>query len=190
MNAKTIINELDIPNNDKLQLNKFAFLYDMNTPDALYQTPYELAEVNHGTSPEEWERFLDIPEIYRYRHGKIAKLQEYAAVKALKQLEAQGTSGSTGAVSALKEIANLSKQLQANNSNKQTVLLTYVSPKKEIEETEPLPQMKVHKCICTRCNLTSFVEDQNWHIKMFYCPGCQEVMFPSEDILIQEVEEE
>jgi hypothetical protein len=150
MNAQQVIQKLDIT--DRLErslLTELARHFDALTPSALYMDYYELANgfsehTNrenrarnlpefHGipnTTPEQWEAFLDIPEIYRYRHGKIAKLQEYAAIKAIKSLEAQGHSASASAVTALKEITKLSKQLSSNNTNKQKVIMSYVTPKR------------------------------------------------------------
>jgi hypothetical protein len=148
MNAQTVIQNLDIPVMEKRVLTHLAKEFDDLTPQALYMDYYELArgyseQENKergykelpqfygipNTTPEQWEQFLDIPEIYRYRHGKIAKLQEYAAIKALKSLEAQGQASSASAVTALKEITKLSKQLSTNNQNKQKIILTHVSPK-------------------------------------------------------------
>lgn len=128
MNAQSIINDLSLPRDERQIYAKLAQLFDENTPDVLYMDYYELANYQ-GTTPEQWERFLDIPEIYRYRTGKIAKLQEFAAIKAMKVLEAQGQSASASAVTALKELTKLSKQLNSNNQNRQKVILTYVQPK-------------------------------------------------------------
>jgi hypothetical protein len=108
---------------------RLAEIFDLNTPDFLYMDYYELTENASGTTAEQWERFLDIPEIYRYRTGKIAKLQEFAAIKAMKGLEQQGQIPGASAVTALKELSKLSKQLNSNNQNKQKILLTYVPPK-------------------------------------------------------------
>jgi hypothetical protein len=149
MNAQTVVQNLNIPDRLEKQLTlHLAKAFDDLTPASLYMDYYELArgyspEENrqrrasdlpefHGienTTPEQWESFLDIPEIYRYRHSKIAKLQEFAAIKAIKSLEAQGQTASASAVTALKEITKLSKQLSSNNQNKQKIIMSYVSPK-------------------------------------------------------------
>jgi hypothetical protein len=129
MNAQSIIQDLTLPRDEKQLMLGLAHMFDMNTPDALYMDYYELAEEAPSTKPDQWERFLDIPEIYRYRTGKIAKLQEFAAIKAMKQLEQQGSIPGASAVTALKELSKLSKQLNTNNQNKQKIILTYVSPK-------------------------------------------------------------
>jgi hypothetical protein len=149
MNAQQVIQKLDIPDRlEKQLLLHLAKAFDDLTPASLYMDYYELArgyspDENrqrrnndlpefHGienTTPEQWESFLDIPELYRYRHGKIAKLQEFAAIKAIKSLEAQGQTASASAVSALKEITKLSKQLSSNNQNKQKIIMSYVTPK-------------------------------------------------------------
>ena len=137
MNAQSIIDDLTLPRDERQILTYLSQVFDGNTPDALYMDYYELAEKTPGTTPDQWEKFLDIPEIYRYRTGKIAKLQEFAAIKAMKGLEAQGAIPGASAVSALKELSKLSKQLNSNNQNKQKILLTYVTPKQR-EEVRPL----------------------------------------------------
>lgn len=156
MNAQEVIQKLD--NVDRLEkqlLMHLAKNFDELTPAALYMDYYELArgfspDENrnrrnadlpefHGienTTPEQWESFLDIPEIYRYRHSKIAKLQEFAAIKAIKSLEAQGQTASSSAVTALKEITKLSKQLSSNNQNKQKIIMSYVTPKPHQKERQ------------------------------------------------------
>jgi hypothetical protein len=149
MNAKTIINDLDLPKDERMILARLADLFESKMPDTLYMDPYELAPHTpkerpepgqeqftgfSGTTPAQWEQFLDIPEIYRYRHGKISKLAEFAAIKAMKALEKAGQGANAGAVSALKEIASLSKQLNSGSNNKQKVILTYVKPKARQKE--------------------------------------------------------
>lgn len=149
MNAQQVIQKLDnLERLEKEIMLGLAYSFDSMTPAALYMDYYELArgyspEENRyrraheqpefygfeNTTPEQWEAFLDIPEIYRYRHSKIAKLQEFAAIKAIKSLEAQGQTASASAVSALKEITKLSKQLSQNNQNKQKIIMSYVTPK-------------------------------------------------------------
>jgi hypothetical protein len=135
MNAQSIIKDLTLSRDERLILSRLAELFDHNTPDALYMDYYELSN-ELGAPADQWERFLDIPEIYRYRTGKIAKLQEFAAIKAMKQLEQQGQIPGASAVSALKELSKLSKQLNSNSQNKQKILLTYVSPK-QYENKQP-----------------------------------------------------
>lgn len=146
-----IIQELTLERSEKELFTSLAHFYDKHMPGSLYLDPYELAYGEniprhdpryehrfHGipnTTPDQWDQFLDIPEVYRYRHARIAKLTEYSAIKAMKGLEAQGQSAGPGAVSALKEIASLSKQLNAGNNNKQKIILTYVRPKKREEQT-------------------------------------------------------
>jgi hypothetical protein len=142
MNAQSIIADLTLPRDERQILTKMAEMFDYATPESLYMDYYDLAPPQEGmkrhsddfpgfpgTTPEQWEKFLDIPEIYRYRTGKIAKLQEFSAIKAMKQLEAQGSIPGASAVTALKELSKLSKQLNTNNQNRQKVILTFVSPK-------------------------------------------------------------
>jgi hypothetical protein len=129
MNAQKIISDMSLPRDEKMIFARLAEIFDRNTPDFLYMDYYELTEYSPGTKADQWEQFLDLPEIYRYRTGKIAKLQEFAAIKAMKQLEQQGQIPGASAVTALKELSKLSKQLNSNNQNKQKILLTYVRPK-------------------------------------------------------------
>lgn len=131
MNAQSIIEELSLSRDERQINQRLAELFDRQTPDVLYMDYYELSQLNPGTTPEQWEQFLDIPEIYRYRTGKIAKLQEFAAIKAMKSLESQGQSASASAVTALKELTKLSKQLNSNNTNRQKIIMTYVRPKEQ-----------------------------------------------------------
>jgi hypothetical protein len=143
-NTQLIIIDLDLPRDERMIFTRLAQLFDNHMPHTLYMDPYELAEHTpthrddtggfQGTTADQWERFLDIPEVYRYRHGKIAKLTEYSAIKAMKALEKQGQAAGAGAVSALKEIASLSKQLNGS-SNRQKVILTYVRPKPKQEQS-------------------------------------------------------
>lgn len=136
MNAQSIINDLSLSRDEKQIFMFLARIFDEHTPQSLYLDYYELAEGredevdpknyypgNKGTTPEQWEQFLEIPEIYRYRHGKIAKLMEYDAIKALQSLKGKAD------VSALKEIIKHSKALQGNGNNKEKIILTYVRPK-------------------------------------------------------------
>lgn len=149
MSTLKIIKDLTFERSEKELYLTLAQRYDQYMPDSLYLDPYELAygekrfnderDRNRfngvsNTTPEQWDSFLDIPEIYRYRHARIAKLTEYSAIKAMKSLEAAGQSAGPGAVTALKEIASLSKQLNAGNNNKQKIILTYVKPKERQKE--------------------------------------------------------
>lgn len=105
--------------------------FDKNLPDSLYMNYYELAHVIERTNPDLWEGFLDLPDIYRYKQAKIAKLQEFAAVKALRELENKALLENAGAVSALKEILEKSKLIQESTKKKQQIVLTYIPPNKE-----------------------------------------------------------
>lgn len=156
MSTEKIIQDLSFDERSEKQLYlSLARNFDKYMPQTLYLDPYDLANGEQrpyddhdyltprqrpfigiqGTTPEQWDQFLDIPEIYRYRHARIAKLTEYSAIKAMKSLEQQGQSGGQGAVTALKEIAQLSKQLNSGSSNKQKIILTYVKPKQRTKET-------------------------------------------------------
>lgn len=137
MNAQQVISEMEGLNRMERQLYmEYARIFDQETPEALYLNYFELAwgiqlkesgrviyEGNPDTTPEIWERFLDIPEIYRYRTSKIAKLAEYDATKAMKNLGSNSDN-----VSALKEIIKTSKALQGGKQQ-QTVIMSYVTPK-------------------------------------------------------------
>lgn len=121
MNAQSIINDLQLKRDDKLILMRLAKLFDENTPTALYLDYYELAE-QLGATPHQWEQFLDIPEVWRYTKGKIAKLQEFAAVKAMKKLENDPSAAS------LKELIKTTKSL-GSGQQREKIILTYVKPK-------------------------------------------------------------
>lgn len=138
MNARKVIEELDTLDRIQKQIFlEYADRFDQDTPKALYLNHYELAwgihhpesgrEIYPGhpdTTAEMWEKFLDLPEIYRYRTSKIAKLAEYDSVKAMQRLGA-----SSDNVQALKEIIKTSKALQGGKQQ-QTVIMSYVTPKK------------------------------------------------------------
>lgn len=138
MNAQQVINEMEgLDRIEKQIYSKYAEIFDRDTPEALYLNFYELAwgvvlqvterEVYPGnpeTTPELWEKFLDIPEIYRYRMSKIAKLAEYDATKAMQKL-----GSSSDNVQALKEIIKTSKAMTGGKQN-QTVVISYVTPKR------------------------------------------------------------
>lgn len=136
MNAQSIISDLTLSRDDKLILQRLAKLFDENTPHVLYLDYYELAHGNKlhpsdpqhfagfaGTTPEQWEKFLDIPEIFRYTRGKIAKLQEFAAVKAMKRLENDPSAAN------LKELIKTAKNMNTG-TQREKIILTYVSPKR------------------------------------------------------------
>lgn len=135
MNAQSIIADLQLTRDDKLILTRLAKLFDEHTPGVLYLDYYELANGNSehpgspahfpgfsGTTPEQWEKFLDIPEVFRYTRGKIAKLQEFAAVKAMKRLENDPSAAN------LKELIKTSKNMNTGQQ-REKIILTYVRPK-------------------------------------------------------------
>ena len=138
MNAQTIIQELDTLDRIQKQIfMAYAKMFDEDSPQAFYLNYYELAwgqeprydgdpkayPGHPNTTPEMWEKFLDLPEIYRYRTSKIAKLAEYDASKAMQSLGKNSEN-----VSALKEIVKTSKALQGGKQQ-QTIIMSYVSPK-------------------------------------------------------------
>ena len=137
MRATDIINEIDLPRDKKLVFLKMAMEYDKHMPDSLYLDPYELARGSDvtgfpgipGTTPELWEEFLDLPEMYQYRRIRIGKETENGAIKAMRELMRQGlTSEGSKQVQALKEILNASKLLQKSQQQQRQVVLTFVSP--------------------------------------------------------------
>ena len=139
MNAVDIIQEMSLSRLDKEIFLGYAHIFDRDMPESLYLNFYELAwgvrpsyteqEVypgNPNTTPEMWEKFLDLPEIYRYRTSKIAKLAEMDANKAMQRLGA-----SSDNVAALKEIVKTSKALQGGKQQ-QTIIMSYVKPKERV----------------------------------------------------------
>ena len=138
MNAQSIIQELDTLDRIQKQIfTGYAKIFDDNAPRSFYLNHYELAwgqtprydgdakayPGHPNTTPEMWEKFLDLPEIYRYRVSKIAKLAEFDAQKAIESLGKNSDN-----VSALKEIVKTSKALQ-RGKQQQTIIMSYVSPK-------------------------------------------------------------
>lgn len=138
MNAVQVIEEMDTL--DRVQRDvylAYARIFDENAPTTLYLNYYELAwgqqpkyvgdpqayPGHPDTKPEMWEKFLDLPEIYRYRTSKIAKLAEYDANKAMMTLGKNSDN-----VAALKEIVKTSKALQGGKQS-QTIIMSYVKPK-------------------------------------------------------------
>ena len=137
MNAKSIIMEMeDLPYDQRQVYMLLADIFDQGMPNTLYLDYYELAngttiyqhgdprnyEGNEGTTPEMWERFLDLPEIYRYKRGKIGKLGQYDAEKAMQSLKGRSD------VNAIKEILKAAKMM-ADGQQREKVILTYVKPK-------------------------------------------------------------
>ena len=137
MNAKSIIMDAeDMPYDDRQVFMHLADIFDQGMPNTLYLDYYELAngttiyqhgdsrryEGNPGTTPEQWERFLDLPEIYRYKRGKIGKLGQYDAEKAMQSLKGRSD------VNAIKEILKAAK-LMADGQQREKVILTYVRPR-------------------------------------------------------------
>jgi hypothetical protein len=115
-----------------------ASIFDRDEPQSFYLDYYELADGTKGylkdvdpryyagnprTKPHQWERFLELPEIYRYRQGKIGKLGEYDAIKAMQSLK-----GKTD-VNAVKEIIKASKFMGNGVNKREKIILTYVKPK-------------------------------------------------------------
>jgi hypothetical protein len=138
MNAKSIILEMeDLKPDDRQVYLNLADRFDAGMPSTLYLDYYELAEGtksyteahphyyegNPGTTATQWERFLDLPEIYRYKRGKIGKLAEFDAEKAMQSLK-----GRTD-VSAIKEILKAANMLAGGTQQREKVILTYVKPR-------------------------------------------------------------
>lgn len=137
MNAQDVIKDIDTLDRVQKQIYmEYARIFDDNIPHSYYMNYFELAwgifhpdsdrEIypgNPNTTPEMWEKFLDLPEIYRFRISKIGKLAEFDANKAMQRLGANSDN-----VQALKEIVKTSKALQGGKSQ-QTIIMSYVSPK-------------------------------------------------------------
>lgn len=116
------------------QREVFSYLanqFDKHLPDSLSMNYYELAAQIERTNSDLWEQFLDIPDIYRYKHSKLAKLQEFAAIKALRELENKSLLDTAGAVTALKEILEKSKLIQESTKKRQQIVLSYIPPSEE-----------------------------------------------------------
>lgn len=128
-NATQIIKEMGLSRVKKQLFSYYAECFDQDLKENLTLDYYELSDKYDGTNPEVWEEFLDMPEIYRFRQAKLAKLQEFRAYKALKLLEDKAVLDNAGAISALKELIEKSKLIQQASKNKQQVVLTYVPPK-------------------------------------------------------------
>lgn len=139
LNAKDLIQEIQMEPAKKKLFLKMAIDWESGFPITLYLSPYELT---YGTEDHEefffeglggdhkiWEEFLAIPEISRYQMSKVASEQEYGALKAMRVLLKKGLSEGAGAVQALKEVMSASKLLQQSTKRKQTVVLSYISPK-------------------------------------------------------------
>jgi len=137
MNAKSIIMDMeDLPYDKRQVFMLLADIFDQGMPNTLYLDYYELAngttiytagdprkyDGNPGTTAEQWERFLDLPEIYRYKRGKIGKLGQYDAEKAMQSLKGRSD------VNAIKEILKAAKMM-ADGQQREKVILTYVRPR-------------------------------------------------------------
>lgn len=137
-NAESIIRDMEELDPSEKQIFLYlASIFDRDAPNTYYLDYYELAEGtsiymkedsryyegNPKTKPEQWERFLELPEIYRYRHAKIGKLGEFDAIKAMQSLKGRPD------VNAIKEILKYSKLMASGSSNREKIILTYVHPK-------------------------------------------------------------
>lgn len=141
--ARQIILELQMPRDEKQVMLLLADIFDQDMPDTLYLNHYELAhghpidqqyektyyEGNPGTTPSQWEQFLDLPEIIRYSHSKRVKLMEMSANKAMRSLTNRDD------VNALKTVLEQSKRLNGGQ-NREKFILTYVSPKERGDNHE------------------------------------------------------
>lgn len=107
---------------------KMADIYEAKMPDSLYMNYYDLAKVSDA-SASVWETFLDLPDITNWINAKISKMTEYHARAALQKLATSNLSANE--VSAIKELLSKSKLLQANQTQKPTVILTYIPQKRD-----------------------------------------------------------
>lgn len=128
-----IVESLTINPNIKASYMRMAAIYVEKMPQSLYMNYYELAEAT-SISAMTWEAFLDIKEIDSWIMAKIAKLTESAARSALHKLSKSELSSNE--ISAIKELIAKSKILSQNQSQRPTVILTYI-PQPAIESEVP-----------------------------------------------------
>lgn len=113
-----------------LKEDKMNRLFQEAMPDALYMNAYELADQFPSFGEDEWERFLDAPEVQRFMEAKMAKMMEVNARKALKRLGDPGEGGfGSQEVTALKEMIEKSKMIQSNQNRRPKVVLTFIPPR-------------------------------------------------------------
>lgn len=128
-----LIDQMDLDSVKKKLFRAYAVRFDEDLKENLTLDYYELAQKYDGTNPDYWEEFLDLPEVARYRMAKNAKLQEFAALKAMRMLEEKALLENAGAISALKEILEKSKLIQQASKRRQQVVLTYIPPMESAE---------------------------------------------------------
>ena len=102
---------------------KEAFLqkFQSSIPESLYWDFQELA-TNLGSTPNQWETFLDDPEIKKLIESKLNKYLQIEARKALRKLST--TQLTSQEVTAIRQILENSDLLKQKAETKQHIIVT------------------------------------------------------------------
>ena len=95
-----------------------------NLPQSLYWNHYQLADETMFT-PTQWRKYLKMNE--QFVSSEIAAITEASARSALQRI-ADGKLRQ-GEANAIKQLLDRSEQINANNKNKETILLHFIPPK-------------------------------------------------------------
>jgi hypothetical protein len=110
-------------------MRRYDRIFQMNLPDSLYSSPKELSYLDTGTNIPQWKQFLENQDVQRFIEREIAKEMEILARKSLRKLS-EGDLNSND-ITAIKEILSKSKIIQEKNQTKETVIFSYIPPRKE-----------------------------------------------------------
>ena len=117
---------------DQQEQNKCQAIFTEHLPDSLYMSPKELNYLNAGTKLSAWKKFLDNPETQRTIERELAKEMEIAARKSIQKLTNDNSTLTSNDINAIKEILSKSKIIQEKNQSKETIVLSFIPPRKEI----------------------------------------------------------
>lgn len=129
---RKIIESSQLSASKKAIFLKLADFFDENMPESLYLDYYQLADALPGSTPDLWEELLDLPDVQKFRNNKIAKLMKFKAVQALKQLEEASVQNKAGQVQAINQLIEKSDLISANNSKRETYIISYMPPKEVV----------------------------------------------------------
>lgn len=119
-----MLSNAEIPTHLRPAYTKMAEVYQEHMPESLYLNYYKLEELTKIPA-EQWEDFLDIPEVDRFITHRISKLLEFDAKEALMRLTTD-RSLSAPDISAIKEVLSSSKLMkQAQEQPTQVVLMKW-----------------------------------------------------------------
>lgn len=111
---------------EEMQHEALLSLFRSKMPEVLYMTPFELHDEFSQVPAEMWEAFLDDHTTQIFIDGKLSKILEVNARKALQRL-AKGNFAPQE-VSGIKELLERSKLMRSQNKRPR-VVLSFIPPK-------------------------------------------------------------